>query len=635
MRSTFSAAMLFTLLLGCSISGLAASGVRDEFKVTEVFLKADDGRPIGACPVRVTFRGYITASGPGSIKYTFTRSDGATGPVHIMEFKKAGTQPITTSWTLGDSRVLPRYAGWQAVKVLSPVEIESNHDTGSFEINCSGTTAVQTNPNQRGESEQPSSEMQAIIPHPIYGRSTAPIKLKPNQTALLELKNTGKESVQVRIQFVDKDDQLIEQRDVTIAAGATEATEFTGPNYPLRNPKGLGDLLFRAAVQTQVEPNGFLEPTLRIIENKSGNIISVIGPARFNPKGPHANPENSDRQLGPLVVPPDAPPESGAKLAATYESMLSQITAPNLDKFNKGSSKLKSLNEELSARFDRAPKSANFDKQTLQEEFKTILQEKDRTKLDQRIAEFQNRYEQQFMQQLQAAGIDISTERQRMASLIGLEQQRVTPEAYLNAHRMLAVGTESEFVDDRPPVEAAPLFYEDVVAPPFIEAGTRGSGAANGRDGTIRSSAVSPVSVGSTHQSLSSLTQGLTTRPGARRLHVSVPINDLDVYMRVGAFVGDASAEFAITLRVFDGAREVAKRRVPVQRLAAAYIGFDSFNRRFPPITLGCEFERSSTSVVGTYLMVIEFETLAGSQGFGEATSSASGRVGPFTVRTY
>ena len=131
MRPTFYAAMLFTLFLGCSITGLAASRVREEFKVTEVFLKADDGRPTGPCLLRVVFNGYITANGPGTIKYTFTRSDRATGTVYIVEVKQASTQAVTTNWTLGDSSVLPRYAGWQAVKVLSPVEIESSHETGS------------------------------------------------------------------------------------------------------------------------------------------------------------------------------------------------------------------------------------------------------------------------------------------------------------------------------------------------------------------------------------------------------------------------------------------------------------------------------------------------------------------------
>ena len=297
MRSTFYAATVFTLLLGCSITGLAASGVSDEFKVTEVFLKADDGRPTGPCPLRVVFRGYITANGPGTIKYTFTRSDGATGPVYIMEFKKAGTQAVMTDWTLGDPRVLPRYAGWQAVKVLLPEGVESNHDTGSFEINCGGTTSAQTNPNQQRESAQRSSEMQASIPHPLYGRSTAPIKLKPNQTARLELTNTGNESFVVRLQFVDKNDHVLSRRDERIAAGGgTLVLTLTDPFGLAADKKQLASARpWDAPVRAQFAAASLLliRPTLRIIDKQSGDTIRSIEPNGF-----------TKAALGPPVVQP-------------------------------------------------------------------------------------------------------------------------------------------------------------------------------------------------------------------------------------------------------------------------------------------------------------------------------------------
>jgi hypothetical protein len=364
-------------------------------------------------------------------------------------------------------------------------------------------------------------------------------------------------------------------------------------------------------------------------------LANVIQP-RADSGGSHANPDNSNRQLGPMVVPPDAPRNSGAELAAAYESVLSQITSPNLDRFKSDFSKLKSLNDELASRLDRAPMSAGFDKQKLQEELKTILKEKDLAKLERRIGEFRDRYEQQFTAQLSAAGVDAGAERQRAASLIGLQQQQVTPKAYLNARRMVAVGTVTEFVDDRPPVEAAPLFYQDSLAAPFISSGTRGPGSADGRTGNVASYAHSPVNAGSSpQQNLAFVGQNISTRPGARRLHVSVSINDLRVYLGVTAFVGDASAETAINLRVFDGEREVASKKVTLARLAATFFGIDSVNRRFPPMTLACEFERTSTSGSGNYLIVLEFETLAGSNWFGDARSNASGRVGPFTVRTF
>ena len=301
MRSMFCAATVFTLLMLCSITTSATSSVTDEFKVTEVFLKADDGRPTGPCPLRVVFRGYITANAPGAIKYTFTRSDGATGPVYIMEFKKAGTQPVMTDWTLGDSRVLPRYAGWQAVKVLSPVEIESNHDTGSFEINCKGATSVPANPSQPGESIQSPSDFQ-------YWRSSYPIPFGPLQTARLELKNTGNEPIPVRIQFVDKDGNVLIECDVPHPTYGFLA--FDGVTGECSNPKGLGgDRMNKTTISSTQHgfPTGFrvrvgttdarslllIQPTLQIFEKGRTDPILRVEPNGF-----------TKAALGPSVVQP-------------------------------------------------------------------------------------------------------------------------------------------------------------------------------------------------------------------------------------------------------------------------------------------------------------------------------------------
>jgi len=118
-------------------AGAAQKGAR----VTEVVLKADDARPEGPCPINVRFGGYITADGPATVTYTFTRSDGATGPVFSLDFKGAGTQAVSTAWTLGDASALPSYEGWMAVRVLSPNELESSHQTGSFALRCGAAGA--------------------------------------------------------------------------------------------------------------------------------------------------------------------------------------------------------------------------------------------------------------------------------------------------------------------------------------------------------------------------------------------------------------------------------------------------------------------------------------------------------------
>lgn len=128
----FAIACLFFIL---SVS-YAASAYWQDFRVTEAVLKADNAQLSGPCPIKVVFNGYITANGPGTVKYTFTRSDGARGPAYAIEFKEAGTQAVSTDWTLGDASALPVYEGWQALMILSPNEMESSQKTGSFSITC-------------------------------------------------------------------------------------------------------------------------------------------------------------------------------------------------------------------------------------------------------------------------------------------------------------------------------------------------------------------------------------------------------------------------------------------------------------------------------------------------------------------
>ncbi len=107
--------------------------------VTDAGLKADDAKVSGPCPVTIKFGGYITANGPGQVQYQFTRSDGATGPTVILDFKGAGTQYVITTWTLG-GQGLNSFEGWQAIKILTPNEFESSHETGSFVMQCQGKT---------------------------------------------------------------------------------------------------------------------------------------------------------------------------------------------------------------------------------------------------------------------------------------------------------------------------------------------------------------------------------------------------------------------------------------------------------------------------------------------------------------
>src|SRR6266404_7893938 len=135
MQSVYLTIRSMLLAIGL-LAVVASSSLADDFRVTNAFLKADDARMSGPCPLRVVFNGDITTNGPGIVRYTFTRSDGATGPVFTMAFRTAGRQRVNTDWTLGDDGALPNFAGWQAIRILYPNEMESNHETGSFSISC-------------------------------------------------------------------------------------------------------------------------------------------------------------------------------------------------------------------------------------------------------------------------------------------------------------------------------------------------------------------------------------------------------------------------------------------------------------------------------------------------------------------
>ncbi|HXQ71307.1 MAG TPA: hypothetical protein VN844_12505 [Pyrinomonadaceae bacterium] len=113
-----------------------SSAAAQKFRVTDVSLKADNANGGGQCPVTLNFTGHISADNAGTVQYVFIRSDGATGPVQTLDFKAAGTQTVSTSWTLGDAKSLPSYQGWQAMRIISPNALESSHETGSFAMKC-------------------------------------------------------------------------------------------------------------------------------------------------------------------------------------------------------------------------------------------------------------------------------------------------------------------------------------------------------------------------------------------------------------------------------------------------------------------------------------------------------------------
>ena len=133
------------------------------FSVTEILLKADDVFPKTECPHEIKFHGYIKTDGEGAVKYVFVRSDGATSAAREIYFDKAGTKEIETSWTLGAN-----YEGYQAIKVLSPNEIESKPKSGWFNLTCVNKNEQKLeNESQKVEILCPIKQIQAEITTPL------------------------------------------------------------------------------------------------------------------------------------------------------------------------------------------------------------------------------------------------------------------------------------------------------------------------------------------------------------------------------------------------------------------------------------------------------------------------------------
>ena len=112
------------------------------FAVVGTTLVANPASHTGPCPVKITFSGSITANGPGTVKYTFIRSDGARDSRDLsLDFTGPGSKTVETTWTLGaaDPAFQP-FRGSQQIKILSPNEMES--ERANFELNCQSRPVI-------------------------------------------------------------------------------------------------------------------------------------------------------------------------------------------------------------------------------------------------------------------------------------------------------------------------------------------------------------------------------------------------------------------------------------------------------------------------------------------------------------
>ena|SRR5437016_1938780 len=101
--------------------------------ISEVFLRADPFDYSGTCPIRIILSGRVSVSrGSGTVSYRFIRSDGASAPVQTANFTGPGSMDVTDTWQLGGPGFT--YAGWEAIRLLDPQQVESAHAT--FRVVC-------------------------------------------------------------------------------------------------------------------------------------------------------------------------------------------------------------------------------------------------------------------------------------------------------------------------------------------------------------------------------------------------------------------------------------------------------------------------------------------------------------------
>ena len=324
---------------------------------------------------------------------------------------------------------------------------------------------------------------------------------------------------------------------------------------------------------------------------------------------------------------------------AAYRSILPGLSVPRRRKFEKELNELKAFAEGLNERLKGAPKEAWPDAAQAEREFRELLllHEPDADKRAERAADFFKKHQEQFMRRAAAAGIDMGAERQKLDQLVGIWPADIPPETLHDPSNTAPAvfRPEAVAVDDRPPVEAAPLPDSSVqnFSGPYTSSGTQGAGARAGTDGNLlieRS-----VTFAGSEQTLAHITQDLNVDSGYRRVVVEATVRAFRYHTHADAlFAGYSSAEAIINLRVLEGTRVVASDRVSVARSRVFMFGWDTRRRSIPERTLRCEFVRPSAGEVGRYTVVVEFEGWVGAGGLAGADVVMQGTIRPIRVTT-
>jgi hypothetical protein len=319
--------------------------------------------------------------------------------------------------------------------------------------------------------------------------------------------------------------------------------------------------------------------------------------------------------------------------AEAYQSVLPQVSAPQLKKLQTEMNKLRALSEDVQAKLERAPKQSGFDLKSLQDEFRKLIQEPDFDKRNKGLDAFHQRYEQAFAQQAAAAGVDLGAERDRMASLLGLSATELPPGFAADSRNLgiARVPPTMSVAEERPPSTVQNSLV-DYFRPPYTGGATRGTddilarALARPAEGYLEVNTTTLVLGGT--QTFAFLTQNLAVRSGTRVLRVAVELDEFYYYAGVSSLLGGASAEGFVTLRLLDGSRVTTCERRSLGRTAVATFGSSRTYISGPTLNLTCRMDRPPANLT----MVVEFEGAVGVIALGSTSVVIAAKPRRFTV---
>jgi len=135
--------LAFLAVAGALLAAASAPAV----EVTGLSVSATPASHSGPCPVEIKFTGKIALNKAGRATYKWVRSDGGIDTLAHppVVFPAAGTQVVTTTWTLGAATpAFQPFNGWMKLHVLTPQDKLSA--PAKFTINCRSPNQPPTGP---------------------------------------------------------------------------------------------------------------------------------------------------------------------------------------------------------------------------------------------------------------------------------------------------------------------------------------------------------------------------------------------------------------------------------------------------------------------------------------------------------